>query len=72
MLLPPGKQITKSLAMVLVAASAPLTLVACAEEPQDQIIEIEDGYDENAANLEQVSLEAAEEQQEAAPDNMEQ
>ena len=72
MLLPPGKQIAKSLAMVLVAASAPLTLAACAEEPQDQIIEIEDGYDENAANLEQVSLEAAEERQEAAPENMEQ
>ena len=71
MLLPPGNQSAKSLALALAAITAPLSLVACAEEPQDQIIEIEDGYDENAANLEQVSLEAAEEQQEAVPENTE-
>lgn len=60
--------------LTMIGAAFALTapLAACGEEPQDQIIEIEDGYDENVANLEQVSLDAAQEQQEAEPANMEQ
>ena len=67
---PKGRYITR---FTTIGAAFALTipLAACGEEPQDQIIEIEDGYDENAANLEQVSLEADEDQTEASPTNME-
>lgn len=68
---PKGVNITR-LTTIGAAFALTVPLVACGEEPQDQIIEIEDGYDENAANLEQVSLNAVEEQEDAAPSNMEQ
>lgn len=43
---------------LLAAAVMLLPLTACGEEPGDQIIEIEDGYNAEIDNLETVSREA--------------